>query len=107
MCLFLIIVCQHVFAQSRVSGFIVDKDLKGVGQANVLLLKTADSSLVKGMITADDGSFAFENIDRGRYVITSTFSGYEQVYSDSFEIAEGKEKIDVGTISLPQQIAEL
>lgn len=106
-CLLLIVVCQHVAAQTRISGFIVDKDLKGVGQANVLLLKRHDSSLVKGMISANDGSFAFENIERGKYMITSTFSGYEQVYSDSFEIAEGKEKIDVGNISLPQQIAEL
>ena len=106
-CLLFLVVCQNTFAQTRVSGFIVDKDLKGVAQANVLLLKSSDSSLVKGMMSAGDGSFTFENLDRGRYLITSTFSGYEQVYSDSFEIAEGKEKINIGNINLQRAIAEL
>src|SRR5690349_3352117 len=96
-----------IFAQTRVHGIIVDKSLKTVANANVLLLNFPDSSLVKGMISSPDGSFAFENIAKGTYLVSTTFTGFERTYSPAITIAENIDKMDVGTITLSQTIAEL
>lgn len=94
-------------AQSRVHGIIVDKSLKTVANANVLLLNLSDSSLVKGLISSTDGSFIFENISKGTYLISTTFTGFEKSYSPVFSVSEAVQKVDLGNISLSRSIAEL
>ena len=109
--LFLLIIC-HVLsftsnAQSRVQGIIVDKSLKTVANANVLLLNFFDSTLVKGMISSADGSFVFDRVMKGRYIVSTTFTGFEKTYSPAINIDESAVTIDIGTISLSQSISEL
>src|SRR5687768_11776373 len=94
-------------AQSTITGTIVDKALKAVANANVLLLNFSDSALIKGMITSADGSFMFENIGKGKYIVSSTFTGFEQVYSQAINIEEATDKLHVGSIPLNQSISEL
>ena len=43
---------------------------KPVQFANILLLKSTDSSLVKGMITDASGKYLFENISGGLYILS-------------------------------------
>src|SRR6476660_160488 len=109
--LFLFIICQvlsfGLIAQSRIHGIIVDKLLKTVANANVLLLNFSDSSLIKGSISSADGSFAFENISKGRYVVSTTFTGFERTYSSAINIGEQADQVDIGIISLSQSISEL
>lgn len=109
--LIILIACQAItitsFAQSRVHGIIVDKSLKTVANANVLLLNVSDSSLVKGMISSADGSFAFDDVARGSYIVSTTFTGFEKTFSTPVAVGENAGKIDVGTISLSQSISEL
>ena len=103
----LILLSLHVASQSSVKGIIVDKSLKAVPNANVLLLNSTDSVLVKGMITTSTGAFIFENINKGKYIVSSTFTGFEQVYSPAFNIDEASDAIDIGTLPLNQSISEL
>ena len=107
----LFFICQLIsftsIAQSRIQGIIVDKSLKTVANANVLLLSFPDSSLVKGMISSATGSFMFENIAKGKYIVSTTYTGFEQVYSPAITIGESAESIDVGTLPLSHAIAEL
>ena len=109
--LFLIIISQLLsfasIAQSRVQGIIVDKSLKTVANANVLLLNFSDSTLVKGMISSADGSFVFDKVSKGQYIVSTTFTGFEKTYSPAITIEESSSNVDIGTISLGQSIAEL
>ncbi|MDB5222359.1 MAG: hypothetical protein JWN83_1026 [Chitinophagaceae bacterium] len=73
-------------AQSSIQGLIIDPSRKPVAHANVLLLTPKDSSLVKGMLTKEDGTYAFENIAPGKYLITSTHTGYKNSFTPVFQI---------------------
>ena len=62
-CLFICLFnCPDLLGQGTVSGSI--KDANGpLPFANVLLLLPADSTLVHGAVTNDDGTFVIENIN--------------------------------------------
>ena len=55
---------KNSFAQTTISGNLVDVN-GTLPFANVLLLHTADSSLVRGTITEEDGSFLLKNVAGG------------------------------------------
>ena len=96
---FLFFSFQQLQAQS-VQGIIKDANSKPLQFANVLLLRSADSSLIKGMITDATGKYLFENIKNGKYIITATFTGMTQVYTDLFEVSSDKKETDIGILSL-------
>jgi hypothetical protein len=60
---------------------VVDDSGRVLSRVNVLLLKSLDSTLVKGILSGEDGGFLFANVSAGSYVITATATGYKQVYS--------------------------
>ena len=94
-------------AQSKIRGLITDKDKKPLANVTVLLLAYSDSSLVKGLISSKDGSYIFENIPIGKYLIRSSFTGFRQEYTASFEINTVKDNKDVGTLQLFQKETQL
>ncbi len=55
--LFVGLMQQNANAQSKIHGMIQNQDNQPVSNANVLLLKAKDSSLVKGMITTQTGAY--------------------------------------------------
>ena len=86
-------------AQSKVSGSVVDINSAPLVNANVLLLNSKDSSLVKGVLSTKDGGFSFEKVGEGNYLVTSTYIGYRQVYSSPFRIGE-KDNLGLATLRL-------
>lgn len=58
-------------------GFVRDTAGNGVAFATVSLMR-ADSSLVSGAITDDDGSWSIAAVDKGRYIVCASFMGYER-----------------------------
>jgi len=52
------------------------------------------------MITDATGKYLFENIKTGKYIITATFTGMTQVYTNLFEITADKKETDIGDLSL-------
>ena len=70
---------------------------KVVEFATVILLKTADSSLVKGTSADVAGKFKFENIPAGHYVISANSMGFKKGYSNSIELIP--EQIEVSLIT--------
>jgi len=89
-----------MYSQSRVYGKIVDTTGKPISNANVLLVNSKDSVLVRGMLTNEGGTYSFENIKAGKYLVTATHSGNNPVYSQAFEIGVGTGNIDIGTTQL-------
>ena len=68
-------------AQSSIQGSVSE----GTGQpfvgTSILLYKSADLSIVKGSVTAKEGTFYFDNLSSDRYYIVSSFSGFKDDYS--------------------------
>jgi Outer membrane protein beta-barrel family/Carboxypeptidase regulatory-like domain len=91
---------QQLKSQSVIQGIIKDPDGKLLQFANVLLLKSADSSLVKGMITDASGKYSFVNIKNGNYLVTASFTGMSQAYSQIFVVTSDKKEINAGILYL-------
>ncbi|MAS69057.1 MAG: TonB-dependent receptor [Zunongwangia sp.] len=88
-----------MFSQNQVRGQIVDKENQPVSFANVVLLNAKDSvSVIKGMISEDDGSFLFEEIENRPYVLKISFLGFAD-YIKRFEV-EGN--TNLGKIELQE-----
>jgi hypothetical protein len=85
-------------AQVTVHGSVSDAQAKPLPQANVLLLRAKDSVMVKGMVTASNGGFRFENIAGGQYLLLLSFTGYENKYSAPFTLTTRES--DLGSFSL-------
>ena len=84
-----IFISVEVFAQStyQVSGIISDANNLGIPFANVLLLRSNDSTLVKGAITSEDGTFAIENVTIDDYFVQSSVIGYQTAQSNTFDLS--------------------
>ena len=53
-----------------------------------MLLNAADSSLVKGAITDEQGAYRFDDLQPGRYRVKATQVGLETTLSAEFEVTE-------------------
>lgn len=78
-----------------------------LASANVLLLKAGDSSLVKGSATARDGSFAFENVKTGNYLVMVSSIGFLTTNLPSVNITSTQSALDLKTIQLQEEAVEL
>jgi outer membrane receptor protein involved in Fe transport len=94
-------------AQSRIYGKVIDVNDKPIINANVLLLNSKDSALVKGMLTNETGIYNFGNIAAGQYLITSTHTGAKPVFTSFIEITGKPESIDMGIIKLEENSVQL
>ena len=68
---------QNSFQKSTLQGQLID-DLNGdaLAYANVGLLKSSDSTFIKGTSCDIDGKFEFKNIDTGNYFLRVSYVGY-------------------------------
>ncbi len=81
-----------ITAQTKVSGKICDEKNQALPGASVLLLNAADSSLAKGNISNEDGSFLLELYSPGDYWLRVTMIGFESYQSDIFTLANNESK---------------
>jgi len=79
-----------VNAQSKISGSVINSDKKPISLANVLLLNPKDSSLIKGILTKEDGTYAFEKIPAGKYLIGCSYTGYQISFTALLQINESQ-----------------
>lgn len=93
-------------ADYKVSGEVKDTNQKGIAFVNVLLVKAQDSSLVKGTISNDDGTFTIKGIPIGSYRIVSSFVGYQTKYSEPFLLNQNF-KINTITLREGEQLDEV
>ena len=73
-----------VFGQGgRVFGSVKDG---GTGEVmpfvNVALMRPVDTVFMRGATTDEDGRFAIEGVDTGRYLLQATFVGYQPWYAE-------------------------
>lgn len=96
--IFISVSSYSVSEAQTIQGKILDKENKPQEFVNILLLNSADSSLIKGTITDSNGDFLFEDIANGKYVVAASMVGYKKTYSEAFELNETKTTHSVGEI---------
>ena len=99
-CLF-IFCFSGVAGQSSIRGYVIDSLGNPLYNASVVLLRAADSTLVKGRMTSKDGRYEFNKISSGSYLVLGTFVGFRQVYSSVLHLSSTD--VDAPAIKLAEK----
>lgn len=83
--------CQGVVTTASIEGKITDEKGIPVVYATVSLLKSSDSTTVKGSLSTEEGTYTFSKISQGSYVISVSTMGYSKTYGKTFIIDSNKE----------------
>ena len=74
----------NFISAQKIQVIISGEDAKPIEFATVALMKSADSSIVKGEITDASGKVLFENLTHGTYFLKTSFVGLEDNVSEGF-----------------------
>lgn len=88
---------------ANVTGNVMDVNQKPVEFATVVLLSQTDSSLVKGVFTDEKGTYSFEEIPAGNYLVMVSQMGYENQYSGSIKVEETSQTYSVPSIDMREK----
>ncbi len=81
-----------------ISGKVMDESgEQTLPYVSIAVLNVADSSIIDGGITNDNGEFSITNRTNGKYILRYSFVGYKDTYKD-IEIKNAS--LDVGVVSL-------
>src|SRR6266487_2184127 len=84
-----ITVSSQQIANSKISGKVFLENKKAAAKATISLLRQKDSSTVKLSIPDENGSFEFENLKSGNYLISVSYTGYKKYFTAPFKIDDG------------------
>ena len=104
--LFTFIFYQFSVSQN-ISGTVLTSLQKEAANVNVLLLKAADSSMVKGAITDSKGKYIFKNVSAGKYQINYSSVGFLPITGAPFTISNLQKEIVIENIFLKEERQEL
>lgn len=108
--LLMILFSPMAFAQQsgvNVTGSVVEQGSDTpIEQATVRLLNVKDSAMVRGVVSARNGSFTLKNEKKGSYLLHITFIGYDPLYQP-LQITGKKNPVNVGKLELSDGAIEL
>ena len=108
--LLMILFSPMAFAQQsgvNVTGSVVEQGSDTpIEQATVRLLNVKDSAMVRGVVSARNGSFTLKNVKKGSYLLHITFIGYDPLYQP-LQITGKKNPVNVGKLELSDGAIEL
>lgn len=103
----LLFATSQLFGQSAtLRGGVQDAQQRAVPFVTVMLLKAADSSLVKAQVSSDSGTYTFAALRAGAYRVSVTGVGYQQTYSAPITLTDGQ-AVKLATIRLVDQTSQL
>lgn len=85
--------CEYTNAQGKIQGAIFEKANSPASFATVALLAQKDSSIIKGRVAEDNGTFSFEKIPFGKYLIAITQMGFKKKFSDEIELTDSNTEV--------------
>jgi len=99
--------CTHIYSQSNITikGSVTDTLGTPLIQATVLLLEKSDSTMVAYTRCEMDGSFKFKEVDKGDYVVKSTYVGFLPLVTPANTMAG--DNLDLGQIKMTELAEEL
>lgn len=100
LCLFVFVVFSaNAQSESKIAGSVKDEAGKALASATISLLKATDSTLVKVALSESSGTFEFNNIKEGSYLVSVSNVGFEKSFSKAFSLTEGQ-SLQVPAITL-------
>jgi len=94
---------QETISQGIINGTVADELQKPVDFVTIGLFKTSDSSLVKTILTGEDGKFQFLAVKTGNYFLKITGMGFAVYKSQPIVLTESKLTIDLAKINLKSE----
>ena len=82
------------------SGRVLDAENETVPYATVMLLSTADSSLVKAGYTEENGTFMFQKFGAGEFQLQITNVGLDDYLSDPIRIDDENQVLELNQIQM-------
>jgi len=92
---------QEISNQNKISGKVNGDHQKPIEYATIGLLNQKDSSLVKNTFTEANGTFLFNNIPSGNYLIRASAVGYKNIYSNGFIVDQTNNSVIIEELQLP------
>lgn len=83
---------------AKITGSIVNQQNKPVEFATVSLLRTKDSSVVKGALGTEAGTYSLDRVTPGNYIIKTTMVGYNKGISKPFAVTAATTDVKVPVI---------
>ncbi len=87
-------------AGGLVSGSVVDELTRPASFASVSIVRAQDSTLVKGTITSEAGTYTLPTIPAGSYRICVATMGYRAAFSAAFAVSAATPQVAVPTVQL-------
>jgi outer membrane receptor protein involved in Fe transport len=91
----------------EISGKVLDEAKKAFPYATISLLNAKDSVAVKGTLTADNGTYAMNNIKEGNYLVAIYVVGYKKVFRGPLSITAKTPTHNLGSIQLVMDTKQL
>ena len=91
----------------KVSGHVVDGNIKTIESATITLLRAKDSSVAKISVANKSGDFLFEDVSEGKYLVSISAVGHQKGFSESFEINESNQVVSLKTVELQPESKSL
>lgn len=107
--LFYLVILPDMMAQTlgTIKGNVAQQSDKPLEFSTLMLLKSADSSLVKGAIADAAGTFSFERVAAGTYRVSAQQVGYTKTYSDLITIDDAHAVVQLPPIQLTEETRKL
>ncbi|HEY1020977.1 MAG TPA: TonB-dependent receptor, partial [Flavisolibacter sp.] len=98
----LLLCATFSLAQNTIRGSVLDDKSNPLSEASVLLLQSKDSVLVKGAVTSKTGSYVFDKVAAGSYLVQVSYSGFKNVYRP-VSPANGNENLQLPAITVSEK----
>ncbi len=89
----------------QISGVVKDQQGKGIEKSTVSLLRVKDSSVVKLVVTGDNGRYTV-TAQPGSYLVSASYVGYTPSYSKVFELS-GSGSMNVPDMTIAKSKGDL
>jgi iron complex outermembrane receptor protein len=90
-----------------ITGFLQNDQAKAMDYATVTLLRSKDSSVVKGTLTNDAGKYTLDHTTAGSYFIKATTMGFQAAYSGVFEVLANQKAVTAPLVKMQQSSRSL
>ena len=89
-----------------ISGRVIDANLNEPLPYVNIVIKDANSKIITGGITKDDGTFSINKIPEGDVIVSIQFIGYKTV-EQSVKLGKGNYNVELGDIMLEEEATGL
>ena len=91
----------------KLTGKVLDEKQANLSYASVSLLKAKDSTVVKGSITEDNGTYIFSNLEDGQYLVAINMIGYGKVFKGPYLVSNAHKTYTIENVLLKPTAKQL